>query len=204
MKEGTLRSDLYLRGGGDPTMLDEDYRELAASLRAAGVRKVRGDLVADDSYFDDVPYGTSWAWDDEPYYYNAATSALTVAPDTDYDSGTVIVRTTPGAAVGDPVRVGTQPRTGVLDIVNRATTGAAGSANTLSVERRHASDEVLVTGSLPLGASADSEWVTVQDPTEYAADVLARALRAEGITLRGDLRREPHRRARRCLPSTSR
>ncbi len=188
LEDGTLRSDLYLRGGGDPTMLDEDYRELAASLRAAGVRKVRGGLVADDSYFDDVPYGTSWAWDDEPYYYNAATSALTVAPDTDYDSGTVIVRTTPGAAVGDPVRVDTQPRTDVLDIVNLATTGAAGSANSLSVERRHASDEVLVTGSVPLGASTDSEWVTVQDPTEYAADVFARALRAEGITVRGGTR----------------
>lgn len=187
VKDETLRSDLFLRGGGDPTMLERDYRELAASLRAAGVRTVRGDLVADDSYFDDVPYGTSWAWDDEPYYYNAATSALTVAPDTDYDAGTVIVRTSPGAAVGDPVQLDTQPRTGVLDLVNRATTGAAGSANTLSVERRHASDEVLVTGSVPLGAAADSEWVTVQDPTEYAADVLARALSAEGITLRGDV-----------------
>jgi D-alanyl-D-alanine carboxypeptidase/D-alanyl-D-alanine-endopeptidase (penicillin-binding protein 4) len=184
----TLRSDLYLRGGGDPTMLADDYRELAASLRAAGVRTVRGDLVADDSYFDDVPYGTGWSWDDEPYYYNAATSALTVAPDTDYDSGTVIVRTSPGAQVGDPVRVGTQPETGVLDIVNRATTGAAGSPNTLSVERQHASDDVLVTGSVPLGASTDTEWVTVQDPTDYASDVLARALRAEGIRVTGGVR----------------
>jgi D-alanyl-D-alanine carboxypeptidase/D-alanyl-D-alanine-endopeptidase (penicillin-binding protein 4) len=182
---GTLNADLYLRGGGDPTMLAEDYRSLAVSLREAGVRKVNGDVVADDSYFDDVSYGTGWSWDDEPYYYNAATSALTVAPDTDYDSGTVIVRTSPGSAVGDPVGVGTQPETGVLDIVNRATTGAAGSANTLSVERQHASDTVLVTGSMPLGASTDSEWVTVADPTEYAMDVFTRALRAEGIEVKG-------------------
>ena len=184
---GVLLSDLYLRGGGDPTMLAEDYRELAVSLREAGVRELRGDLVADDSYFDDVPYGTGWAWDDEPYYYDAATSALTVAPDTDYDSGTVIVRTSPGAQVGDPVEIGLQPQTGVLDIVNRATTGPTGSAKTLSVERQHASDTVLVTGSMPLGAATDNEWVAVQDPTEYAADVFARALRAEDIRLLGDV-----------------
>ena len=188
VSDGKVRSDLYLRGGGDPTTLAADYRALAADLRAVGVTKVLGDLVADDSYFDDVPLGTGWSWDDEPYYYSAVTSALTVAPDTDYDSGTVIVRTAPGASVGSAVAVSTQPATGALDIVNRATTGAAGTANTLSVERQHASDRVLVTGSVPLGAATDTEWVTVQDPTAYAADVFARALDAEGIKLLGGVR----------------
>ena len=120
VSDGKVRSDLYLRGGGDPTTLAADYRALAADLRAVGVTKVLGDLVADDSYFDDVPLGTGWSWDDEPYYYSAVTSALTVAPDTDYDSGTVIVRTAPGASVGSAVAVSTQPATGVLDIVNQA------------------------------------------------------------------------------------
>ena len=101
----------------------------------------------------------------------------------------MIVRTSPGASVGSAVAVSTQPATGALDIVNRATTGAAGTANTLSVERQHASDTVLVTGSVPLGAATDTEWVTVQDPTAYAADVFARALDAED--------QAPRRRARR-------
>jgi D-alanyl-D-alanine carboxypeptidase/D-alanyl-D-alanine-endopeptidase (penicillin-binding protein 4) len=187
VRGGTLTSDLYLRGGGDPTTLAEDYRDLAADLAASGLVRVSGDLVADDSYFDDVPLGTGWSWDDEPYYYSAPTSALTVAPDTDYDSGTVIVRVTPGPA-GEPALVTVQPQTGVLDIDNRATTGAAGSARTLSVERQHASDTVVVSGSIPADSSARNSWVTVQDPTDYAADVFARALEAEGIRLVGDIR----------------
>ncbi|QNN55134.1 D-alanyl-D-alanine carboxypeptidase/D-alanyl-D-alanine-endopeptidase [Nocardioides mesophilus] len=185
---GKLRSDLYLRGSGDPTMLADDYRDLAKQLKAAGVTRVDGDLVADDSYFDDVPLGTAWSWDDEPYYYSAVTSALTVAPDTDYDSGNVIVRTSPGATVGSRPVVALQPQTGVVDIVNQATTGAAGSGNRLSVERQHASDRVLITGTIGVDASTNEEWVTVPDPTAYAADVLARALAAEGIRVDGTVR----------------
>ena len=181
---GKVRSDLFLRGGGDPTMLAEDYRDLAAQLKAAGVVRVEGDLVADDSYFDDVPLATAWSWDDEPYYYSAVTSALTVAPDTDYDSGTAIVETSPGSPGAKPT-VTLQPETDAVTIVNNATTGAAGSSTTLSVEREHASDKVFVTGSIPANAATDEEWVTVPDPTAYAADVLARALRAEGIALKG-------------------
>ncbi len=103
VRGGKLRSDLYLRGGGDPVMLQEDYAALAAQLRAAGVKRLSGDLVADDSFFDDVPLGVAWSWDDEPYYYSAVTSALTVAPDTDYDSGTVIVETAPASVGKAPV-----------------------------------------------------------------------------------------------------
>jgi D-alanyl-D-alanine carboxypeptidase/D-alanyl-D-alanine-endopeptidase (penicillin-binding protein 4) len=184
---GQLHSDLYLRGGGDPTALAEDYRALARGLAAAGVSTVRGDLVADDGYFDDVPYGAAWSWDDEPYYYSAVTSALTVAPDTDYDSGTVIVATTP-SAVGDAPEVSLQPATGVLEVVNRATTGPAGSADTLTVEREHATDRVVVSGSVPAGGATIRDWVTVPDPTAYAADVLRRALAAEGVTVKGRVR----------------
>jgi D-alanyl-D-alanine carboxypeptidase/D-alanyl-D-alanine-endopeptidase (penicillin-binding protein 4) len=188
VSDGAVNGDLFLRGGGDPTTLATDYRALAADLAGQGVVKVKGSLVADDSYFDDVPLGVAWSWDDEPFYYSAATSALTAAPDTDYDSGTVIVRTTPGAAAGDPLSIEVTPATSAVRIVNQATTGAPGSSNTLSIERQHASDVVLVTGSYPAGRSTDLEWVTVPDPTTYAADLFRRALAAEGIKLKGTVR----------------
>ena len=63
VSDGKVRSDLYLRGGGDPTTLAATTA-LAADLRAVGVTKVLGDLVADDLRFDDVPLGTGWSWDD--------------------------------------------------------------------------------------------------------------------------------------------
>jgi serine-type D-Ala-D-Ala carboxypeptidase/endopeptidase (penicillin-binding protein 4) len=91
-----LHGNLVLRGTGDPTMLAADYDALAAKVAASGIRFVRGTLVADDTWFDAVRLGSGWAWDDEPFYYNAQVSALTAAPDTDFDAGSVIVRVAPG------------------------------------------------------------------------------------------------------------
>lgn len=180
-----LLGDLYLRGDGDPTLLASDYDALAAQVAASGVRTVVGRLVADDTAFDAVRLGVSWAWDDEPFYYSAQISALTVAPDTDYDPGTVIVRVSPSPAQGLPPVTEVVPPTGYVRIDNRATTGAAGSPDTVSVEREHGTNTIVVSGSIPAGGATDQEWATVWEPTGYAADVFRRALAAHGVRLTG-------------------
>ncbi|MBC9718196.1 D-alanyl-D-alanine carboxypeptidase/D-alanyl-D-alanine-endopeptidase [Streptomyces sp. TRM66268-LWL] len=180
-----LQGDLYLRGSGDPTALAEDYRALAAAVADRGVRTVTGGLVADDTRFDSQRLGRSWAADDESSYYSAQISALTVAPDKDYDSGTVIVEVFPGAAAGDRPRVAVTPRTGYVEIVNQAETLPAGQDGTLAVERRHGTNEIVVSGGIAAGDDPAKEWATVWEPTGYAADVFRRALADEGVRVLG-------------------
>lgn len=178
-----LDGDLYLRGTGDPTMLAADYDALAAQVAAKGVKLVRGKLFADDTWFDDVRLGTSWAWDDEPYYYSAQVSALTAAPDTDYDAGSIIVRVAPGA--GGKAVVTTEPPTDYVKIANTAVTGAAGSPNTISVDRVHGANTFTVTGSIPSGGGTTTEWMAVWEPTGYAAALFRAALGKHGVTVLG-------------------
>lgn len=173
--------DLYLRGGGDPTTLASDYDALAKQVAAAGVRTVRGKLVADDTYFDSQRLGSDWANDDEPYYYAAQISALTVAPNTDYDSGTVIVEVRPGSSAGAPAKVSLVPETGYVQIDNRATTG---STTNVSVEREHGTNTIVVSGTIAPGDES-MDWSTVWEPTGYAADVFRRALNRHGIDVAG-------------------
>ena len=178
-----LDGDLYLKGTGDPTMLAADYDALAAQVAAKGVKLVRGKLFADDTWFDDVRLGTSWAWDDEPYYYSAQVSALTAAPDTDYDAGSIIVRVAPGAD-GKAV-VTTEPPTDYVKVVNTAVTGAAGSPNTISVDRVHGANTFTVTGSIPSGGATTTEWMAVWEPTGYAAALFRAALGRHGVKVLG-------------------
>ncbi|TDC89642.1 D-alanyl-D-alanine carboxypeptidase/D-alanyl-D-alanine-endopeptidase [Saccharopolyspora aridisoli] len=189
-----LLGDLHLRGTGDPTVLAADYDRLAAQIAEQGVREVRGRLLADDTWFDDVPLGTGWAWDDEPYYYSAPVSALSAAPDTDFDAGSAIVRVTPTTS-GQAPEVALDPVTDALSIDNRATTGAEGEPD-ITVTRDHHSGRVVVTGTVPAGAEPVEEWVAVPDATAYATDVFARALAAHGITVTGTGRAAAPRGAR--------
>lgn len=179
-----LVGDLYLRGTGDPTMLAADYDALAAQVAASGVQVVTGDLVADDTWFDAVRLGREWAWEDEPYYYAAQISAVSVAPDTDYDAGTVIVSVAPGATAGATPDVTLTPQTGYLTIDNRASTVGSGSTS-ISIERDHGSNRVVITGKIRAGAPAVRDWVSVWEPTGYAADVFRRALARHGVQVIG-------------------
>ncbi|NBE81690.1 D-alanyl-D-alanine carboxypeptidase/D-alanyl-D-alanine endopeptidase [Micromonospora rubida] len=183
-RAGLVSGNLYLRGGGDPTMLAADYDDLATQVAATGVRVVTGDLVADDTRYDDARLGSDWTSDDEPYYYGAQVSALTVAPDTDYDAGTAIVHATPATTAGGKPAVTMTPPNGYLRIDNRAETVATGET-TLSFERAHGSNTVVVTGQIAVGADPASEWVTVWEPTGYAADVFRAALRRHGVRVLG-------------------
>jgi serine-type D-Ala-D-Ala carboxypeptidase/endopeptidase (penicillin-binding protein 4) len=75
--DGTWRGDLYLRGFGDPTLTRWDLRALAAQVRAWGIRRVRGAVVGDESWFDRRRDSRGW----KPWFLgdeSAPLSALVV------------------------------------------------------------------------------------------------------------------------------
>ncbi|WP_324716702.1 D-alanyl-D-alanine carboxypeptidase/D-alanyl-D-alanine-endopeptidase [Carboxydochorda subterranea] len=186
---GVLEGDLYLVGGGDPTVLPQTLEELAAAFaRTSGVRKVTGRLVADDTWFDDIRLGEDWLWDDEPSWTTPQISALTLAPNEDFDVGTVIVEVR-GTTPGRPAEVHLVPDNAYVTLDARVVTGAEGGARDVSFTREHGTNRIIVSGTLPPGATA-RQWVTVWEPTLYAADVFRLALeragvRVEGPTVRG-------------------
>jgi len=166
---------LYVRGGGDPALASEDWWRLAADLRLSGVRSVR-QVVADDSAFDRERWHPSWGTTSSRAYF-APIGALAA----NYSAFLVEVR--PGAREGDPARVSVDPPIAYLRLVNHATTGPAGSAPELQVERTQGEGEepVSVSGRVPLDAQVQSFRRSVLDPTAYAAAVLQMALEANGV-----------------------
>jgi serine-type D-Ala-D-Ala carboxypeptidase/endopeptidase (penicillin-binding protein 4) len=70
-----LTGDLIFKGTGDPKFVIEDLVEMIASLRKAGLREIRGDLVLDEAYFD-IGDGSVDAIDGDPSQpYNVKPSA---------------------------------------------------------------------------------------------------------------------------------
>ncbi|TDB87652.1 D-alanyl-D-alanine carboxypeptidase/D-alanyl-D-alanine-endopeptidase [Actinomadura sp. 7K534] len=177
--------DLYLTGTGDTTMRAAEYDRLAAAVAAKGITRVRGDLVADDTWFDARRTPADWDPTDLQYAYAAQTSALTVSPNDDFDAGSVEISLAPAARQGRPVRVGLTPDTDVVKIDNRAVTGAPGSASTLVVDRGNGTNTIVITGSHPAGAAPTSVLRTVEEPTLFAADVFRKALKAHGVRVAG-------------------
>jgi D-alanyl-D-alanine carboxypeptidase/D-alanyl-D-alanine-endopeptidase (penicillin-binding protein 4) len=73
-----LEGDLVLKGYGDPRLTIEHFWLLLRSLRARGLREIRGDLVLDRSYFEADDHDTA-RFDSEPLRpYNVGADALLV------------------------------------------------------------------------------------------------------------------------------
>ena len=57
---GVWTGRLILRGNGDPSLTRRKLARLAARVRAAGIVKVTGRILGDESYFDAVRVGPGW------------------------------------------------------------------------------------------------------------------------------------------------
>ncbi|WP_052461647.1 D-alanyl-D-alanine carboxypeptidase/D-alanyl-D-alanine endopeptidase [Sporosarcina koreensis] len=184
-KGPVLKGDLYLKGKGDPTLLERDLQGFAKQLKQQGIRKVQGDLYADDTWYDDDRYSQDLNWSDEFNYVGAQVSALNLSPNEDYDTGTVIVEVKPGAAAGDKPSVTLTPATETSVIVNEAKTVAADGKKSISIHREHGTNRIIVEGAIPAGASPSRSWTAVWEPSEMTLDVFGNALKAEGIQVLG-------------------
>jgi D-alanyl-D-alanine carboxypeptidase/D-alanyl-D-alanine-endopeptidase (penicillin-binding protein 4) len=96
-QDGTVwRGSLLLVGHGDPTLSSRDLTALARQVRAAGIRRVTGAILGDESYFDARRTAPGW----KPGFYineSPPLSALTV--DRAYYAGRIWRNPALGAAL---------------------------------------------------------------------------------------------------------
>ncbi|WP_419870641.1 D-alanyl-D-alanine carboxypeptidase/D-alanyl-D-alanine endopeptidase [Chryseobacterium sp. CT-SW4] len=80
VSDGVLNGNLFISSNGDPTLGSWRYeaykpesfkQKLLDALKKSGIKKISGDLVIDDSYFDFQTIPGGWPWDDLGNYYGA-------------------------------------------------------------------------------------------------------------------------------------
>jgi serine-type D-Ala-D-Ala carboxypeptidase/endopeptidase (penicillin-binding protein 4) len=188
IKKRTLRGNLYLKGKGDPTLLKSDFDKMAVEIQKRGIKKIKGHLIGDDSWYDNVRYSLDLPWSDETTHYGAQISALTASPTTDFDAGSVKVMVQPGTRKGDKTIVKMTPNTNYLKIVNHAITVQADGKKKITIEREHAKNIITIKGTIPIKAMGEKDWIGVWDPTRYAVSLLKQSLKEHGITVTGKLK----------------
>lgn len=89
---GTLRGNIILHGGGDPALgsqyFSDHYGDFVNSwiseIKKLGIKRIKGKIITDDSYYDYFPVPSKWLWEDEGNYYGAGAYGLSVY-DNSYD-----------------------------------------------------------------------------------------------------------------------
>ena len=186
IKDNVLKGDLFLKGKGDPTLLKEDLDLFAKDLLANGIHRINGNIIADDSWYDDVRLSQDLTWSDESQSYGAQVSALTLSPDEDYDAGTIIIHASPAAKVGDPANLTLSPSTDYVKIMNETKTVEKNGSTKIEVEREHGTNQVIIKGTIALDHKNLKSWIAVWEPTQYVLHVFKSSLEMNGIQLGKD------------------
>jgi len=139
---GIIDGNLYIRGAGEPGINPEKLWLIVQHLRHRGVRRITGNIVIDDYFFDEVAVGPGFS-EEESRSYQSLISALPVS----YSS--VAVHHRPGHHAGSPVIVDIFPKIEGIKINSTATTvsGAKGHIE-VSTSFQNGVTQVNVRGSM--------------------------------------------------------
>jgi len=184
-QDGTLFGDLIVVGKGDPNLTDpygelleqSAIQELSEKLLALGIRKVTGDIVGDDSYFDFTSGGRSWTAQDLKAAYGAPISALST------NNNVFWVHARPTKA-GQLVSAWIEPRSSYFRIRNLGVTGSSRSKRTIYARAIPGTRTLVVSGILP-ARQAYSHYILLERPAEAAAHLFKEELQRRGIVLTG-------------------
>lgn len=56
IRDGVLQGDLIVRGGGDPTLDSKEIFSFVQELKRFGLNKINGNILVDDTVFDEIIY----------------------------------------------------------------------------------------------------------------------------------------------------
>lgn len=186
-QDGVVTQDLIIVGRGDPNLTDPygelqekpAFEELAEALQNAGVKKIQGDIIGDDSFFDTKSYNRGWTAVDLRSAYGAPINAFNI------NNNVLWVHVRP-TKYKKRVSVELSPGVSSYEIRNLGTTGGRRSRRTLSVRLVPGTNTIRVSGVLP-STKTHSQYVLIGRPAEFASALLREALQRRGITVLGQV-----------------
>ncbi len=195
--DGTI-NDLYIVGGGDPSLMDYDLVRIAQELAAHGIKKIAGHVVVDDQIFDDILWGRGDMWDDRYKGYAAPVSGLNL------NYNRIQIKTMPAFERGHHAAIALQPKTRFVNTKSLVNTVDSARAIEISVqhdkERARAwsdgandglqlGDTIIVNGQMGKNANPHYATLAVRDPGLFAGTIVQEELERLGVKIHGKIER---------------
>lgn len=179
--KGNSAGVLYLRGGGDPYLVNEQLFKLVGELKERGLAEIRDKIVVDESFFTpEKPLDEQERLGVRAYH--APYSALSL----NFNSMKLLVR--PGVRPGDAAVVSADPMSEYAALVSDVRTVSGATPPKLQIEKESTptgKERIKVSGTIGAQAMMKGRYVNVSSPSLYVGEVFKEFLLREGIRVQG-------------------
>lgn len=186
IQDGTLKGDIYIVGGGDPTLgaPEKDYGRLPFSqwlgiLLKAGIRNIDGRIIGDSRLWEGYLEFGDWTYEDVGTYYGTGSGALSFYKN-------AIDLQVAASAQGEPVQaVQTYPETPWMHNTNTAFTGPAGTGNSLYLYTTDLAPYAELRGTFAVDRSPKTEHFANKFGALTCAYYFCKYLQSQGFAVSG-------------------
>jgi len=174
--QGVIHGGLYIKGYGDPTLSTQYLETIAEEFKSLGVKEIKGGIIVDDSYFDNVRYGKGWKEKWKGDVFSPPISALSLNYNTFY------IKVYPSKPGRIPI-VALEPKGTNVNVINKAiTTNKGGRLTAVWLE---GGKTIKLDGSISRRTPSYTLEITTRNPTLYAGSAFKRILDDAGIRVEG-------------------
>ena len=204
-RSGTLKGNIIILGGGDPALgsgyFSDHYKGFLDSwvteIKKLGIKKIKGRVITDDSYYDFLPVPSKWLWEDEGNYYGAGAYGLSVFDNT-YE---IHFKTFSGSF--SPVIKEIIPDECRSELSNFLV--ASGTTDEGYVFAAPYSKQGWLAGTIPVNQDDFVLKASITDPPLLLAKIMSQKIKAGGIKISDDpttVRLEQNYKAEKSVPIT--
>lgn len=173
-EKGNLQGNVWVQGGGDPTLSLDIFEQWREALKKQGIQKIKGKLLVDASCFESALASPYWYFQDLGNYYGAGASGLSI------NQNLYHVTFQPGLKEGDPATIlKIEPTIPNLLVQNEVTTGPPGSGDQVYIFGSEYSPLQFYRGTVPIDQPFFTVKGAIPDPPSFCAVTLCKQLKIE-------------------------
>jgi D-alanyl-D-alanine carboxypeptidase/D-alanyl-D-alanine-endopeptidase (penicillin-binding protein 4) len=178
----TLKGNIYIKGMGDPAFVSEKMWMLVNDFTRTGIKKITGDIYADDTFFDSERFDPGREEDRNDRAYDAPIGALSF----DWNSTSIFIR--PGKKAGDPANIFIDPVNKYVELKGEVKTSSHGTDLSAEKVSEESKDIFTVRGKIPTDSEEKHIYKNISSPPLYAAYNFKEFLSQRNITVDGGIK----------------
>ncbi len=134
IKNGVLEDNIYIRFSGDPTLTVSQLDQMIHALAQAGIQRINGSVIIDDTAFDQIGMSPGTTWDDKDFCWGSPVNTIII------EGNCVSTMLSPGSGPGQPARMTLPEHPQSMQFINNVVTGISSQAKCeIKTERTGAS-----------------------------------------------------------------